>query len=295
MPVDVFGLGKMRLLMSLKNKIKKKIKIYPFYKFNPYFTYFISHPNKSFILHILKSFLCTMINFFNYYKKNKVTVFFCKNGFYKKIIKEKETPEILFNLLEKKLNSHQKIIYNHLENFTYSKKKVSDQDNQQFVYDIEKSFLIKIDDYVRSDKDFDLIIKNYFKSEYRIVNLRIWRYLPESKSLNNEKVGAHYDMFPHKTVKIMIYKGFFGKKNPSLEILNAEKNETLIFSVCGRNPIVIFDSNHLYHRANLPKKNRDTIEITIQPTFFDKKPLFGGFSAGYPLNPFKKNRNKIFL
>ena len=82
-----------------------------------------------------------MINFFNYYKKNKVTVFFCKNGFYKKIIKEKETPDILFNLLEKKLNSHQKIIYNHLENFTYSKKKVSDQDNQQFVYDIEKGDL----------------------------------------------------------------------------------------------------------------------------------------------------------
>ena len=43
--------------------------------------------------------------------------------FYKKIIKEKDTPEILFNLLEKKLNTHQKIVYNHLENFTYIKKK----------------------------------------------------------------------------------------------------------------------------------------------------------------------------
>ena len=36
---------------------------------------------------------------------------------------------------------------------------MSNQDNQQFVYDIEKLFLIKIDDYIRSDKEFDLIIK----------------------------------------------------------------------------------------------------------------------------------------
>ena len=249
MHVDVFGLGKRQLQMNFKNYVKKIFKIYPFYKFNPYFTYFVSHPNKSFILHICKNFFCSLINFFKVYKKNRVTVFFCKNGFYKKIIKEKEAPQILFNQLEKKLNSDQKIVYNHLENFTYIKKKVSDQDNQQFVYDIEKLFLNKIDDYIRSDKDFDKIIKNYFKSEYRIVNLRIWRYLPESKNLNNKKVGAHYDMFPHKTVKIMIYKGFFRQKNPCLEILNVEKNENLIFSVRGRNPIIIFDSNHLYHRG----------------------------------------------
>jgi len=289
MLVGVFGLEKRHSQMNLKSKIKKVFKIYPFYRFNPYITNFVSHPNKSFILHMLYSFLCISINFLNSYKKNRVTIFFNKNGFYKKIIKEKEVPYILFNLLEKKLNTYQEIVYCHLNNFTYTEKKMSNRDNQQFVYDIEKSFLNKIDDYIRSDKDFDMIIKNYFKSEYRIVNLRIWRYLPGSKNLDNEKVGAHYDRFPHKTVKIMIYKGFFGQKNPSLEILDAEKNESLIFSVRGRDPIIILDSNHLYHKANLPKVNRDTIEITIQPAFFDKEPLFGGFSSGHPCNPFKKN------
>ena len=283
MLVDVFGLGKRQLLMNLKSKIKKRFKIYPF------FTYFVSHPNKSFILHIFKIFFCSLIHIFKTYRKNRATIFFCKNGFYKDIIKEKETPLILFKLLEKKLNTYQQVVYCHLNNFTFAKRKVSNRDNQKFIYDIERSYLNKIDNFIRSNKNFDIIIKKYFKSEYRIVNLRIWRYLPESKNLDNKKVGAHYDMFPHKTLKIMIYKGFFDQKNPSLEILDAEKNETLIFSIRGRNPIVIFDSNHLYHRANLPKKNRDTIEITIQPTFFDTEPLLGGFNSGHPLNPFKKN------
>jgi hypothetical protein len=152
----------------------------------------------------------------------------------------------------------------------------------------------KLDQYLRRDQNFDNLIKFYFKTNYRITNLRLWRYLANSQKNLKTEVGCHYDMFPHKTLKIMIYKGFFVKSHAALDIVDP-KTGNLIYSIKGKDPIVLLDTNHLYHGAKFPLKDRDTIEITIQPSTRIKKPLYGGFASGHPKNPFKSNQKKEIL
>ena len=86
----------------------------------------------------------------------------------------------------------------------------------------------------------------------------------------------------------MAYKGIFSKKNPAIDFGSAITHKVK-HSITGKDPIFIFDSNHLYHKADFPIKDRDTIEIVIQPTIFKNTPLHGGYCAGSPINPFKKN------
>lgn len=288
MAVVVFGLKK-----NIKSFLKKKLFIYNFYHFNPYYEY-LSRRNLIFILNFLYLFVAVFINFFINIKKNKVTKYFEKNGFYKRILKKNEFPYELFEYLNNDLKNKYRIpIICHLDNYTFHNK-VTLVDSQQHVYDVPELMMNKLDQYLRKDKNFDNLIKFYFKTNYRITNLRLWRYLANSQKNLKTQVGCHYDMFPHKTLKIMIYRGFFLRSHGALDIVNQETGN-LIYTIKGKDPIVILDTNHLYHRAKFPLKDRDTIEITIQPSIRIEKPLYGGFAAGHPKNPFISNTKKEIL
>jgi hypothetical protein len=288
MAVAAFGLKK-----NIKNFVKKKIFIYNFYHFNPYYEY-LSRRNLIFVLHFSYLVLASFINLFIKIKKDKVTNFFKKNGFYKRILKKNEFPYELFEYLNNDLENKKRIpIVCHLDNYTFHNK-VTLVDSQQHVYDIPELIMDKLDQYLRKDKYFNNLIKFYFKTNYRITNLRLWRYLANSQKNLKSEVGCHYDMFPHKTLKIMIYKGFFLSSHGALDIVDPETGN-LIYSIKGKDPIVLLDTNHLYHGAKFPLKNRDTIEITIQPSIRIKKPLYGGFAAGHPKNPFMSNKKTEIL
>jgi hypothetical protein len=279
----------------MKNFIKKLILPYKFYHYNPYITFIINNPNKSFILHLFYMFICNIKFLFkSNISINKYTYSFYKNGFFKKKLVSNDFFYEVFNFLNLDIiNKNRKVIFCHLDNFTYEQKNYFTNKSQIHVYKVPENILLKCDNRIRNDKIFDNIIKSYFRSNYRITNLRIWKYLKiNNKELLN-KVGCHFDMFPHKTLKIMIYKGFFSKENGALDVINPNNNN-VIYSVKGLDPIILIDTNHLYHQAKLPLFDRDTIEITLQPTFSDTKPLQGGFSAGHPINPFKKNSLKEF-
>ena len=268
---------------------------YSFYKYNPYYTFFFSHKNLSFILHIFRLFIARAFNILFFPKKDKYTKFFLKNGFYKTHLKENEYVHKLYNYLDTKINENdiQKKNICLLSNFSFSKE-ASLADSQIHISNISKKIMEEIDSYLRNNIKFNNIILNYFKCDYRIVNVRLWRYLSNDNQKLNSIVDYHYDGFPHKTLKIMAYKGNFSKKNSAIDFGSAITNN-VEHSIVGKNPIFIFDSNHIYHKADFPIKDRDTIEITIQPTIFKKTPLYGGYCAGYPLNPFKKNEKKISL
>jgi len=288
MGVVVFGLKK-----NIKSFLKKKLFIYSFYHFNPYYTYLLKR-NLTFVLHLLYLLSVSFINFFIKIKKNKVSNFFEKKGFYKRILKKNEFPYELFEYLNNDLKNNNRVpIVCHLSNYTFDSKATL-VDSQQHVYDVPDLIMIKLDQYLRKDEHFDNLIKFYFKTNYRITNLRIWRYLANSQQNLKTQVGCHYDMFPHKTLKIMIYKGFFSRGHGALDIVDPETGR-LIYSIKGKDPIVLLDTNHLYHGAKFPLKDRDTIEITIQPSLRIKKPLYGGFASGHPKNPFKSNQKKEIL
>ena len=87
----------------------------------------------------------------------------------------------------------------------------------------------------------------------------------------------------------MAYKGKFSKENSAIDFGSAINNE-VEHSIKGKNPVFIFDSNHLYHKADFPLNDRDTIEIVIQPTIFKTNPLYGGYCAGHPINPFQDHK-----
>ena len=285
MAVVAFGLKK-----NIKNFVKKKLFIYNFYHFNPYYIY-LSRRNLIFIFHFLYLFVAVFINFFIRIKKNKVTNFFEKKGFYKRILKKNEFPYELFEYLNNDLENKNRIpIICHLDNYTFHNKATL-IDSQQHVYEVPQLIMNRLDQYLRNDQNFDNLIKFYFKTNYRIINLKLWRYLANSQKNLKSEVGCHYDMFPHKTLKIMIYKGFFVRSHGALDIVDPETGK-LIYSIKGKDPIVLLDTNHLYHGARFPLKDRDTIEITIQPSIRITKPLYGGFSSGYPKNPFKSNQKK---
>jgi len=282
----------------LKNFIKKKLKIYPFYNHNPYITYLYSHPSYSFFLHILKMITAHVLSLNLKIKKNRITNFFHKNGFYKRILKNNEFPHELFSIIDNEVKNPPKnseIIFCHLSNYTHQKIDIKLIDSQYHVKKLEKNLLIKTDKFLRDCPEFDNTIKYYFKTDYRITNIRLWRYFSNKNQNLKTEVKSHFDKFPHKTLKIMIYKGFFDKKVGALEIVKDDTSETLIYSVKGLNPIVLIDTNHLYHRAKFPKQDRDTIEITVNPALIDRKPLYGGFSAGHPINPFRKNSYKEII
>jgi hypothetical protein len=280
---------KLKIKFFFQN-IEKKLSPYKFYSFNPYFRYLLK-VNLSFGLYFLYLFSANFFNFFLQIKKNRLTFFFQKNGFYKRILKNGEFPFELLEYLNIDIEKNDRIPINcHLNNYEYQKN-MALVDSQKHVYDIPNALMEGLDQYIRKDKDFDNLIKFYFKSNYFICNIRMWRYLANDKKKLKSEVRAHYDIFPHKTLKIMIYKGFFLKNHAALDIIDQKTNK-LIYSIKGKNPILLFDSNHLYHGAKFPLQNRDTIEITLIPSITIKHPLHGGFAAGYPVNPFKECKKK---
>lgn len=262
---------------------------HPFFKYNPYYTFFITQRNYYFILHLLKLSLAKILNIFFFPKKYNFTKFFLINGFYKTQLKKDEYLFKLFDHLNLKIYNKEfkKKNFCLLTNFSFSKE-ASLSDSQIHLSHIPDDLIRGIDDYLRSNKKFNNIILNYFRCNYRIVNVRAWRYLSNKKKILKTKVLYHYDEFPHKTLKIMAYKGIFSKENSAIDF-GTPINNKVVHSIKGKNPVFIFDSNHLYHKADFPLNDRDTIEIVVQPTIFRTNPLYGGYCAGYPLNPFKKN------
>lgn len=75
----------------------------------------------------------------------------------------------------------------------------------------------------------------------------------ECKKKLNTFVDYHYDVFPHKTLKIMEYKGIFSKNNSAIDFGSAITHK-VEHSITGKDPIFIFDSNHIYHKADFPIK-----------------------------------------
>jgi len=275
----------MKIKFFLRN-IEKKFSPYKFYSFNPYFRYLFK-VNLSFGLYFLYLFCANFYNFFLLIKKNRLTFFFQKNGFYKRNLKNNEFPFKLLEYLNADIEKKDRIPINcHLSNFQHQKN-IALVDSQKHVYSIPNALMMELDQFIRKDNDLDNLIKFYFKSNYFICNLRMWRYLSDDKKKLKSEVKAHYDIFPHKTLKIMIYKGFFSINHAALDIIDQKTNK-LIYSIKGKNPILLFDSNHLYHGAKFPLENRDTIEITLIPSIKIKHPLHGGFASGYPVNPFKE-------
>jgi hypothetical protein len=282
---------------KLKKTVLKKIFAYDFYRFNPYIHYFLNL-NLSYILHLIYYQIAIFINVTQKVNKSKKINFFLKNGFYKRILKKNDYYFSLFNYLDAELKKKSMIendnqILCHLDNYFFDNM-ASKSDSQSHLDDIPNKILKELDYILRKDKYFENIIKFYFKCNYKITNLRIWRYHENSKNNLKNEVGFHHDSFPHKTLKIMVYKGIFSKNNPCL-LISDPYSKKIIHSFKGCNPIIIFDPNHLYHGANFPIKDRDTIEITVQPTIKTREPIYGGFSAGYSINPFKKNNNKKFF
>ena len=242
------------------------------------------------MLHIIRLILARILNVFFFPKKYKFTKFFLKNGFYKTQLKENDYLMKLFEYLNSKIekNDFQKKDYCLLTNFSFSKE-ISSSDSQKHLSYIPETIMREINNYIRSNKKFNNIILNYFRSNYRIINVRSWRYLSNEKKLLKTEVNYHYDHFPHKTLKIMAYKGKFSKENSAIDFGSAINNE-VEHSIKGKNPVFIFDSNHLYHKADFPLNDRDTIEIVIQPTIFKTNPLYGGYCAGHPINPFQDHK-----
>ncbi len=279
------------------NLIRKKLIYYPFHNYNPYFSFLYGKVRfyPFYIWHIFFQIFAKLkfINSFNKLKKNRYTEFFSNNGFFKTSFKNNEIINDVFSYLENEHlnNKNRKRIFCHLDNFFFIDK-VAKVDSQFFLYNIDKRYIDNLNYFVKSNKIFDKIIKTYFKSDYRIVNFRIWRYYSRSRENVKADVKAHYDGLPPKTIKLMIYKGFFDKENSALETLDSN-GEKVIYKVRGLNPMILIDTCQLIHRAKLPLKDRDTIEITIQPRLFDDSPLFGGFSAGTPINPFVSSKPKI--
>lgn len=273
----------------------KKFFPYKFYRHNPYFS-FIFNINLAFFLHFIYLLFANLLNVFLKIKKNRITRFFLLNGFYKKILGDKDSLYVLFKYLDAYLKDKRNIslpVLCNLKNFTYIKN-FKPVDSSKHLYSIPNSLINLVDNYLRKDKDFDNLIKFYFKSNYYICNVRIWRYLANVRKNLSTVVGAHYDTFPHKSLKIMVYKGFFSKKSGALDVVNQKTNE-VIYSVKGRDPIILLDTNHLFHQAQFPVKDRDTIEITLLPSIKIKKALHAGFAAGYPINPFKNCESKKIL
>ena len=184
----------------------------------------------------------------------------------------------------------------HFDNYTYDDNlSPYVNDSRQFVYDLPEHLANNTDSFLRNDKKFDNIIKSYFRCNYKIVNIRLWRYLPKSNQNSKTEIGRHYDGFPHKCLKIMVYKGSFSNHHGALNLYKSLETDKIIYSVKGRNPIVILDTNNLLHGAKFPLIERDTIEITIMPSIKKNKPFFAGCVAGYQVNPFKKSRKKLFF
>jgi len=285
----------------LKYKIYKKyFMLYPFHARNPYFTDIFYKPNFSNFLHLIYLNIANLIYLFNFKFKpqnDRVFSFFKKNGFYKRILRVSEFPFQLFNFLNSELQKEYKpMIYAHYENYTYDNNFSSYiNDSRQFVYDVPQHLTNNTDNFLRNDKKFDNIIKSYFRCNYKIVNIRVWRYLPKSYQRSKTEVGLHYDGFPYKCLKVMIYKGNFTNNHGALDLYKDPDIEQKIYSVKGRNPIVILDTNNLLHGAKFPLIERDTIEITIMPTIKENKAVFAGCVAGHQINPFKKIKRRLFF
>ena len=285
----------------LKYKIYKKYLIlYQFHTRNPYYTDIYNKPSISKTLHLIYLNTATLICLFNFKFKiqnNQLTSFFKKNGFYKRILKVSEFPFQLFNFLDSELQKkNRSTICAHFDNYTYDDNlSPYVNDSRQFVYDLPEHLANNTDSFLRNDKKFDNIIKSYFRCNYKIVNIRLWRYLPKSNQNSKTEIGRHYDGFPHKCLKIMVYKGSFSNHHGALDLYKSLETDKKIYSVKGRNPIVILDTNNLLHGAKFPLIERDTIEITIMPSIKKNKPFFAGCVAGYQVNPFKKSRKKLFF
>ena len=241
-------------MKSFLKKIYKFSFPYSFYKYNPYYTHFFSQKNLSFILHILRLFFARLLNIFFFPTQFRYTKFFLKNGFYKTHLKKNEYIQNLYEYLDTKIayDDIQKKDICLLTNFTSSKVAAS-ADSQIHVSKISNKIMQEVDNYLRNNKKFNNIILNYFKCDYRIVNLRLWRYLLNDKKKLNTFVDYHYDVFPHKTLKIMSYKGIFSKNNSAIDFGSAITHK-VEHSITGKDPIFIFDSNHIYHKADFPIK-----------------------------------------
>ncbi len=86
----------------------KKFFPYKFYRHNPYFS-FIFNINLAFFLHFIYLLFANLLNLFLKIKKNRITYFFLLNGFYKKILGDKDSLRVLFKYLDDYLKDKRKI------------------------------------------------------------------------------------------------------------------------------------------------------------------------------------------
>tara|TARA_Y100000590_G_C15564114_1_gene955937 strand:- start:50 stop:913 length:864 start_codon:yes stop_codon:yes gene_type:complete len=240
---------------------------------------------------------------YGYYLHEKIVTFFFGN--IDNLISFNIDPEVC-EKLNSKIKQMKKIKFSNynsqknFKNFEKLDKKVWIYNKRdKFVYDqfdnTQEWFDIEDDEYIRNfTKSLFPLIKEYLKSHFSIVNIRVWNNLPNGKVVvgrDNLKRGSyrvHKDGFPPGHIKLMIYlnpldedHGYFVvEENKSLptdfpkvnipiddvKALIKEKNFNIIKN---KNPGlgIAFKNSDLWHKA-VPgiSKNRRVIELTILRT-----------------------------
>ena len=172
-----------------------------------------------------------------------------------------------YKILEKKT-----WIYNKKDKFVY------DQfDKTQDWFDIEDNEHIKY--FVKS---LFPKIKDYLKSHFSIVNIRVWNNIPNSPVVigrENKTRGTyrnHKDGFPPGHIKLMVYL------NPLDDDHGYFIYDENIVKTKNSGLVIAFKNSDIWHRA-VPgkKKNRRVIELTILRTL--KK--VDEFKFFYPSSP----------
>ena len=119
--------------------------------------------------------------------------------------------------------------------------------------------------------------EEYFRSPISICNIRSWR------TLQGSEIKRHIDAQPHGYIKIMMYRDCV---NVSSGALHVEKKNGEIVKVVGSNPVVIFDSLHLFHfTKEVCQPSRDCIEVTVIADR-RRRVVQAGNHADCALNPF---------
>ena len=159
--------------------------------------------------------------------------------------------------------------------------------NQIYLESLDPPDVVAIRDLFE-ESGLSNVFRSYFKSNFGVCNVRVWRYLPMTEE-GDGYIRPHVDNFPPNAIKIMYYRGEVNAETSGcLELLNDQDED--FYRVTGSFPTVVFDSNNLRHQAMAPMgQSRDAIEITVIP-HIGSKPIFvdAGFQAGFPLNPLRR-------
>jgi len=121
------------------------------------------------------------------------------------------------------------------------------------------------------------------KSRLSGFNVRVWRYFPRGAS----SVRLHRDNLPPHAFKMMYFRGEVDEVGGALKVRGYGGEER---TVEGRDQIIIFDANRVYHESRnpAPGRHRDCIEVCLMPELSPSRRVqYSGFEAEHPYNPFK--------